>query len=324
MNRLSHSAVEIFKECPKKYSLHYKDKLRSVTTGSALLFGSAIDKAMELGMQQFPNCDKKAMLRKFYDCWTASELNGQKLDLTDTDLVKYSKGDYELDENPWLSLQMKGELMIKAFFNDVLPNIEEVLGTQIEIALQNENGDTVVGFADAVVKWKGYDKPIIMDVKTSGRPYPKNKVLISPQLTLYKHALSEKYNTDIAGYIVFVKTINKNPLKICNKCAHDGSATRHEKCNNEISGKRCNGELTITYHPKVNVQVLIDQIDEKFEDELLNSYDQVNIEMQKENYNENWDSCYNIYGKCQYFEYCRTGDTTGLVNVPSRSETPKK
>lgn len=324
MNKLSHSSVEIFKECGKKYQLQYKEKLRSEKTSSALLFGSAVDKALELGMQQFPNCNKELMIAKFNECWTHAELNGKALDMTTTNLVTYSKFDYELDENPWISLHRKGLLMIDAFLTEVIPNIREVLGTQIEIALQNDNGDTVVGFADAIVKWKGYDKPIIMDIKTSGRLYPKNKVLISPQLTLYKHSLSDKYNTDLAGYIVFVKTINKNPLKICTKCEHDGSATRHEKCNNEVNGKRCNGELTITFHPKVNVQILIDKIDEKFEDELLNSYDNVNVEMQQENYNENWDSCYNVYGKCQYYEYCRSGDTTGLITVPSRSETPKK
>lgn len=332
MNKLSHSAVEIFKECSFKYALHYKEKLRSETTGSALLFGSAIDKALEAVLREMPNENTNALkdlaLETFVYHWTHAELNGQTINLTKTNLVKYSKADYELDEDPYISLLKKGTLIIEAFFRDVFPLIENVVSTQEEIALINDNGDSVTGYCDAVLKLKGYDQNIIVDFKTSARKYKDDSVKTSPQLSLYKHSLSEKYNTTTAGYIVFIKTINKNPLKICTKCGHDGSATKHTKCNKEwptqfsegVRIARCNGELDITYNPKIDVQIVIDEIDEEFENKLLESFDDINVKLQQEVFEQNFDKCYGKYGKCLYFDYCRTSDTTGLIVVPSKEK----
>lgn len=329
-NRLSHSAVEVFKECSFKYALHYKEKLRSETTGSALLFGSAIDKALEFVLKEMPNENINALkdlaLETFVYHWTHAELNGQTINLTKTNLVKYSKADYELDEDPYISLLKKGTLIIEAFFRDVLPQIESVVSTQEEIALINDNGDSVIGYCDAVLKLKGYDQNIIVDFKTSARKYKDDSVKTSPQLSLYKHSLSEKYNTTTAGYIVFIKTINKNPLKICTKCDHDNSDTSHKTCNNQILHPgdkklaRCCGELTITYRPKIDVQIVIDKIDEEFENKLLESFDDINVKLQQEVFEQNFDKCYGKYGKCLYFDYCRTSDTTGLIVVPSKEK----
>ena len=318
--KLSHSAVEVFKECSEKYRLHYKEKLRSETTGSALLFGSAIDKSLELAMQTFPSCNEDVIKAKFLEHWNDAELNGQPINIPTSKLVTYSKADHELDENPWESLKRKGLLIVEAFFREVYPLIESVVSTQEEIALTNSNGDSVVGFCDAVLKFKGYKQNLIMDVKTSARKYKDDSVKTSPQLSLYKHSLSAKYNTVTAGYIVFIKTINKNASKICVVCKHDGSATSHKTCANEVNGKRCGGELTITYNPKVDVQIVIDDIDEAFENKLLESFDDINVKLQEESYEQNLDSCYGKYGRCQYFEFCRNGYTTGLVKVESRKK----
>ena len=46
MTRLSHSAMEKYKTCPAQYKLHYRDRIRSEKIGSALLFGSALDEAL--------------------------------------------------------------------------------------------------------------------------------------------------------------------------------------------------------------------------------------------------------------------------------------
>lgn len=45
---LSHSAFEKFKTCPQMYKLHYLDRLRSEKKGSALLFGNALDEALNV------------------------------------------------------------------------------------------------------------------------------------------------------------------------------------------------------------------------------------------------------------------------------------
>jgi hypothetical protein len=327
-NRISHSSINIYNECGQKYFLHYNQKLRSVTTGSALLFGSAIDKALENALKTFPNCDINDTKAQFMKHWSDAELNGQPLVIPGSSLVKYTKGDYELDEDPWISLSKKGMLMIEAFYRDVLPNIEKVISAQEEISLINDNGDAVVGFADCVLQWKGEKSPVIMDFKTSAKKYLSNAVLESQQLALYKHSLSAKYSTIRAGFIVFIKSINKNASKICKVCKHDGSATSHKTCNNELPKQfsegvrhaRCGGELTITYNPKVDVQVLIDDIDETFENSILDSFDEINTKIQEKQFEPNWAGCMTKYGPCLYKEYCMTGNMVGLVKVESRAK----
>ena len=44
--KLSHSASEKYLTCPQQYKLHYIDRIRPDKLGSALLFGSALDEAL--------------------------------------------------------------------------------------------------------------------------------------------------------------------------------------------------------------------------------------------------------------------------------------
>ena len=46
--KISHSAWSKYLVCPKLYDLHYNQKLRPKGTTSALLFGSAIDAALNV------------------------------------------------------------------------------------------------------------------------------------------------------------------------------------------------------------------------------------------------------------------------------------
>lgn len=320
--RLSHSAASVYLECSMKYKLHYINKLRSSTTGSALLFGTAVDKALELALQQFPNAKEIDVKNKFLKHWINGEINGEQVEIETSPLIKWSKADSELDENPWASMLQKGYLIIEAYFKDILPNIEQVLATQEEISLVNDNGDAVIGFTDAVLKWKGYDVPIIFDFKTAGRPYAKDAVTTSPQLTLYKHALSAKYNTTTAGFIVFLKTIKKKYNKYCAKCKYDGSDEKHTTCSNMVNGKRCKGEWTVTQlEYKAETRVLIDKIDESFENKVLESFDLVNTQLQQSVFEKNFKACWGKYGPCQFMKYCKSGDMDGLIQKVSQPKT---
>lgn len=45
---LSNTSIDTYKLCSQKYKLHYIDKLRDTSVGSALFFGSALDSAVEI------------------------------------------------------------------------------------------------------------------------------------------------------------------------------------------------------------------------------------------------------------------------------------
>jgi hypothetical protein len=46
MSKISYSAYKKYTTCPKMYEYHYNQKLRPTGTSSSLLFGSAMDEAL--------------------------------------------------------------------------------------------------------------------------------------------------------------------------------------------------------------------------------------------------------------------------------------
>ena len=225
----------------------------------------------------------------------------------------------------WLSLYRKGLLMIDAMREEVLPKIKKLHGTQVYCKLENDVGDLVVGYADMVAEWEGYDEPIVFDFKTSAKDYAVDSVLTSPQLTLYVHSLSSNYNnTRRAGYIVFNKNIRKNKTKVCRQCDYLNEGTSHKTCNNVVNGTRCNGEWNVKINPKVYVQVVIDSIPEKTEEIVLENFDYINASIKNGVFHRNLQNCVKSYGKCQYYNYCYKDDMSGLIKLEDENNRNKK
>ena len=216
----------------------------------------------------------------------------------------------------WFSLYRKGICMLDTVHKEILPNIEQVLGVQEYVKLENNEGDSVIGYVDLICKWKGIEKPVILDFKTSSMIYDRDAVLVSPQLTLYMHALSTKYqDTRFAGFIVLNKHIRKNKTKICSVCNADASGTTVKTCANEIDGKRCKGELNITIKPEVFVQTLINEIPERTEEIILGNMDDINKMIKAGIFSRNLNSCIKNYGKCVYYEKCYRNSDEDLIDL---------
>ena len=214
----------------------------------------------------------------------------------------------------WLCLHRKGLIMIESFRKDILKHIKEVYSTQEYVKLENGEGDSIIGYVDLVARYKDIQEPIIFDVKTSARAYDEGAVLTSPQLTLYTHALSEKYNTRKAGFIVFSKQIMKNKKKVCTVCGHDGSGTRFKTCNNEIDKVRCDSEWDIKLDPKAYIQVLIDDIPERTEEIVLDNYEYISQSIKSGAFPRNFNACTKSWGgKCRFYDYCFYGKEDGLI-----------
>lgn len=219
----------------------------------------------------------------------------------------------------WLSLNQKGLLMVKAVREQVMPKIKKVHGAQVYCKLENDAGDMVVGYADMVAEWEGYDEPIIFDFKTSAKDYAIDSVLTSPQLTLYVHSLSGEYkNTRRAGYIVLNKNVRKNRTKICKTCEYVNEGTAHRSCNNTVDGLRCNGEWRSILDPKIYVQVVIDLIPEKTEQIVLENFDYINASIKNGVFHRNFSSCIRGYGKCQFYGLCYRDSMEDLVKLEEK------
>lgn len=204
----------------------------------------------------------------------------------------------------WLSLKNKGLLMLAAYRKKVLHKIKKVHAVQKYVALENGEGDKIIGYVDLIADIEGHGN-VILDHKTSSMEYEEDSVLTSPQLSLYTHILEQEFNTRKAGYVVLRKTIIKNRKKKCSKCNHDGSGGRHKTCDNVIEGKRCGGEWIETIDPDINIQFIVDEIPPITEEIVIKNYDEVNSAIKAKVFPRNFNSCHNTYGgPCPYVNLC--------------------
>lgn len=226
----------------------------------------------------------------------------------------------------WLCLKNKGLYMVKAFRKKVLPKLTKVLAVQKQINLENDQGDSVLGFVDLIATVEGHGT-VVLDVKTSARAYDEEtSVIFSPQLSLYVHALFEEYQTRKAGFIVLNKSIIKNRTKICSVCSFDGSGGRAKTCDQETVQRvvdkkgvskeklvRCNGTWNETLDPEVFVQFIIEEIPQATEDLVIDNISDINTAITRGVYTKNLANCLSNFGRpCEYIGLCYKGDMTNL------------
>lgn len=315
--KFSFSALTKFNECGFLWQLHYLEKLRSIEEPSALTFGGAMDKAFTAMLIPGPKTPEEV----FGEEWEFNKIlnNNPKFSKSDLDedlLHANQIVGFNTDEKSFFSLQKKGHIMLKALREKVLPNIEEVIAVQEPITLtnQNESGDEFIGFIDFVLKYKGYDKPLIGDLKTSSVLYKPSSVKESPQLGVYTYASQEKFKTDLAAFFVVGKKIRKIRHQTCTKCGHNEVNSRAHTCPATIAGKRCEGKWDVRLEFDADVTVIVDQITAKEEQDVIKLVDDAYNKIKAGEFHQNWNSCINKYHqKCPYYDYCRSGSMNGLV-----------
>ena len=231
-----------------------------------------------------------------------------------SDLVKDGKEKERIIYSNWISLYRKGILMLDAFIKWTDENVEECLGAQVPIELEDEDGNQVTGLADFIVKIKGYSKPLLIDLKTAARPYTRDSVKESEQLALYYFYLKNTKYPDMerAAYLVLNKNIKKNRTKTCKIC---GTVTtgREKTCASGTKKNRCNGDFFVDIYPECVVQYIHDEISEDFINQTVDKFNIFVDNLKIGNFEENWEGCENYYGrKCPYYEYCRNGSMEGL------------
>jgi len=87
--------------CGQKYKYHYIDKLREKVTSSALLFGSAIDEALNSALiakrEGTLTDDWTPYLAKFEEFWTNGFINKKKESLLNNEKLVYAQADMDWD-----------------------------------------------------------------------------------------------------------------------------------------------------------------------------------------------------------------------------------
>lgn len=170
--KLSHSSKNKYLSCGHSYKLHYIDKIRPVTLSSALVFGSAMDNALNLMLE---SKDDPNVLRLAIDEFNRNFEQGQNslyevVDLPLNPNLEYSKYDFDsdlLEKEDWKEL-----FKYDAKFFDTKNEVAELLekGTAwIDIP---EEKRMVLNYASwlclqrkAALLLKGYQESILPQIK---------------------------------------------------------------------------------------------------------------------------------------------------------------
>lgn len=215
----------------------------------------------------------------------------------------------------WVSMKRKGEILIESFIKDFKPKIKKVLAVQKPARIYDPaNGDTIYGFIDFVAEIEGHAKPVIFDLKTASKPYAQSKIDLTEQLTLYYAMAGEEFNTDLVGYVVLSKAINKKEKHTCITCGNIRSG-KHKTCNAlDKDKKRCGGSWDLSVEIDPQVQVLVQQKTKEQKESLLKDYSNIMLAMRTGIVYRNHDKCNNWYGgQCPYYNACHNNDTSGLI-----------
>lgn len=269
---ISYSKLTKIEYCPKSYQLYYEDRIRSMFQSTALLFGSAMDEALNrllLEAKQQPTQDElkfiidKSDIDVFDTCWNVvkdtemvvytkkdydetllenedreeilkfilnnlKELYGDDADVSDMDIdptkcvegmIEFKSSKNTLNEAQHrliaiashASLRRKAHMLLKAYREQVLPQIEYVYNVQTRLLLSDDEGNTIEGIEDFQASFK--DEPGVIrscDNKTSSKAYAADSVATSDQLALY----STITGLDKAAYVVMEKDIRKKEPRV--------------------------------------------------------------------------------------------------------------
>lgn len=206
----------------------------------------------------------------------------------------------------WLCCLIRGQVMIQAFNDKLLPKITliEYKGkpaAQLESNIQGEDGDSVVGFIDFVIKHKDYKEPIILDLKTGAYPYEMHQLVTSEQLRTYVAAKGADLNTRRAGYAVLIKKIKID--KSCNVCGSKRDGGGAKNCR---STKDCKGQYLVPSF-EGDVQFITREFDDPMLEDVLSDYSNLTVAIKNEVNFKNTKSC-NEYGrKCEFYDVCWGG-----------------
>lgn len=324
--KLSHTKIEMMKECGAKYDNHYNKYIRSTTIKSSLFFGSKLESGLEYLLKAKQDGKKitsnilTEACQVFNKNMSFIEINGVKEKTSGNDKIIYSKKDPNFS-----GLLFKGECMIIAYANEILPNLVKIHSIQKRIELTNEDGDKFPGIIDLIADWQTLGNTVVFDNKTSSQRYHSNAVRTKPQLSIY----SEHEGIDQAGYIVIGKNLIEKRIKRCKTCGSQNNL-KAKRCTNGIShtstenDNRCNGELEEeTLPPKADIQVLIDKINNDDKELVFNDIQIHATAIKNEEFTPNFKSCFSFGSKCTYYDYCRNGSKEGLMKLKKRDKNDK-
>lgn len=272
--KISNSRLDLYNLCPRKYKYSYIEKLRTPTVYSSLVFGKAIDEALNyilICKKDNKKINQNKALKIFLD----------KLD----DWDKSFKFEFYKKEVPKEALELNdpdklmavlerfktiGKAIIQTYIEDVLPKFKRIVDVQLERKIQNEEQDELTMVIDFIAELED-GRIVLMDNKTTSSTTSYRDVKNSQQLALY----SEHFDVKYCGYLVLNKEINKEG--------------------------------------KVDWELIVDEpLETKRADvytDLVKTLDKI----KNQEYNKNEKACFSFGRKCEFYSYCKFGNAQNII-----------
>lgn len=212
--RISHSSIRTYSECGKKYELHYVKRLRSKVISGALLFGSAIDRALGVLLD---TKDLEKAKAQFLQSWNQQEINGELTELFATTKIVYAQKDYDsdliFDSDEQVFEHPSGSSLkqITAFYRE-LKKEKGFNGLTDEQKIDYNYGHWVCLKNKGLILLEGYAKEILPRVK---------RVLAQQKKISIKNAEGD----EIIGYIDLIAEMDDGKIYILD---HKTSSSEYE------------------------------------------------------------------------------------------------
>ena len=195
---VSYSQMSIYKQCPHRWKLQYKDKIKRFTSSIHTVFGTAIHEVI----QEYLN----VMYEK-------SKVKANEIDLDSLFQDKFTE-EYQKQYKSNSKSHFSTAIEMREFFEDGTSILKEfkknvgtyfskkgtyLVGCEVPIVLTpNETYNNILytGYLDVVLYNETLDMFEIIDIKTSTKgwnKFAKNDDMKKYQLLLYKQYFSEQY-----------------------------------------------------------------------------------------------------------------------------------
>ena len=328
--RLSHTGKETYLTCPKKWELYYKEKLRSTLVGSALFFGGAIDEALNRMLLE----KKKELTEEeqdlmdftpeqlFEDHFRNVRILDKKLDISQSSQALYYKSDLDvtlLEPTDYSSVITFANTIDIDLQNarDVAQFIEEAQ-TQMKAGLDEDTQKVYNYLCWLSLLRKGY---MLIDA------YRKH---VMPQIEevfdVQKRISLPDENDEFIGVIDLICSFNSEPgvKYVCdNKTSSRAYKEDSVRTSEQLAAYSEHEEIRNCAYivlekkirkrePKTRSDIIKDKMPESMINETFEKLTEVFYGINEEHFEKNMDACFQYGRRCEYYDYCRTGDLKNL------------
>lgn len=198
----SYSALSTYLlRCSLQYRFRYIDKLEPERSSSAMAFGSAIHRALDVAYTEWkPDAPPPlALAQETLEADLAIRLQDPILEFKDGETPE--------------GLIEKGKALLAAWAEQA--TYEEVIATEQEFRVPVEHpvtgeslGVDLTGVVDLLVRVPGQEAPLVVDFKTSARKYSDGQLFTDLQPRVYAFAMRRLHGGDVVPmrWDVLVKT----------------------------------------------------------------------------------------------------------------------